>query len=147
MRPLYHTASSALIGGLLYLFFRSWGMAFGCFLSGVFIDLDHVYDYIREFGLPFKVQEFVSAVRNDKIPKLTFVFHSWELVLLFGAIAFFTGWKWAAGIMIGFGHHILLDKLGNGERLRAYSFIWRWRQGFEFDKVFPGLAKKKRGAE
>jgi len=120
MKPLYHTASSALIAGLLYLFFRSWGMALGCFLSGILIDLDHIYDYIRALGFTFDVKKFVSAVRNDEIPKLTFVLHSWELVLLFGAISWLTDWDWAAGVLIGFGHHILLDKLGNGERLRAY---------------------------
>lgn len=115
-----------------------------CFLSGIFIDIDHVYDYIKEFGFPFKVRDFVHTVYNNGISRLTFVFHSWEILLLLGLIAGFTNWNpWIAGIIIGFGHHIVLDKLNNGERLRTYSFIWRWKKHFAFEATFPNDAKKK----
>jgi hypothetical protein len=144
MKPQYHIASSALVAGILYLLFKSGSMALSCFLSGIFIDLDHVYDYINEFGFPFKVKDFVNTVYDNGISRLTFVFHSWEIVLLLGIIAWFTNWNpWIAGIIFGFSHHILLDKLNNGERLRTYSFIWRREKQFKFEDTFPNDAKKK----
>jgi hypothetical protein len=144
MRPQYHVTYSILIAGVLYLFFKSWSMALSCFISGIFIDLDHIYDYVKEFGFPFKVKNFIHAVFNHDIPTVTLILHSWELVVLIGVITWFMNWNmWMTGILIGFGHHLILDKLNNGERLRAYSFIWRWKHNFEFEKIFLNDAKKK----
>lgn len=144
MKPQYHVASSALIAGVLYLFFKSWSMALSCFISGILIDIDHIYDYVREYGMPFTVKKFFTAVYGDNIPRLTLIFHSWELVLLAGIIAWaYSGNPWLAGIFAGLGQHIVLDKLNNGERLRSYSFIWRWKKQFEFEAVFTNLSKKK----
>lgn len=145
MKPGYHAASSALVAGILYLLFKSWSMALACFLSGIFIDIDHIYDYIKQFGFPFKVKDFVNTVYNNGISRLTFVFHSWEILLLLGIIAWFTNWNtWLAGTFIGFSLHIVLDKLNNGERLRTYSFIWRWGKQFKFEDTFPNDARRKR---
>jgi hypothetical protein len=144
MRPQYHVTYSVLISGVLYLFFKSWSMALSCFISGIFIDLDHIYDYVREFGFPFKVNNFIHAVFNHDIPTVTLILHSWEVLVLIGIIDWYMNWNlWMTGIFIGFGHHLILDKLNNGERLRAYSFIWRWKNNFEFEKIFFNDAKKK----
>ncbi|RJR20597.1 MAG: hypothetical protein C4581_03235 [Nitrospiraceae bacterium] len=119
-------------------------MSLSCLLSGILIDIDHVYDYVKEFGFPFKVKDFVNTVYHNGISRLTFVFHSWEILLLLGIVASFTNWNaWIAGVIIGFGHHIVLDKLNNEERLRTYSFIWRWGKQFEFETTFPNDAKRK----
>ena len=144
MKPQYHVLSSALLASILYLFFKSWSMALSCFFSGILIDVDHIYDYIREFGFPFKIKDFINTVYNNGISRLTFVFHSWEILFLLGIIAWFTNWNpWIAGILIGFAHHIVLDKLNNGEHLRTYSFVWRMKHNFEFDTTFPNDAKRK----
>jgi hypothetical protein len=90
------------------------------------------------------VKDFFNAVYRDNIPRLTLIFHSWELVLIIGIIAWFNSWNpWLVGAFVGFGQHIVLDKLNNGERFRSYSFIWRWKKQFEFEAVFSKLAKKK----
>jgi hypothetical protein len=144
MKPQYHATYSVLIAGILYLFCKSWSIALSCLISGVFIDLDHIYDYIREFGFPFKVKNFLHAVENHDISRVTLILHSWELLILIGIIAYFMNWNpWLTGTLIGFGHHLVLDKLNNGERIRAYSFMWRWENNFEFEKIFFNDAKKK----
>ncbi len=117
-------------------------MALTCFLSGVLIDLDHVYDYIRAFGYPFKVKDFFSRISNHEVPRWTIIFHSWELCFLVAMIAWFSNWNlWLLGMLIGFGHHIILDKLSNGERLKTYSFIWRWKKDFIYKSTFPNENK------
>ena len=144
MKPQYHIASSALIAGILYLVFQSWRMALSCFLSGIFIDIDHIYDYLREVGFPFRVKDFVHAIYNDTLNRMTLFFHSWEVMFLILIIAWLTNWNpWVTGILIGFGHHIVLDKLYTGEHLRTYSFIWRWKRNFHLELLFPKWMKKK----
>lgn len=145
MKPPYHLASSALVASILYMLFKSWSMALSCFLSGIFIDIDHIYDYLREFGLPFRVKDFIHAFYNAKINQVTLFFHSWELLFLILVIAWFTNWNpWITGILIGFGHHIVLDKLYAGDRLRNYFFIWRWKRDFKLELLFPRCVKKHR---
>ena len=145
MKPPYHLASSVLVASILYMLFKSWSMAFSCFLSGIFIDIDHIYDYLREFGLPFRVKDFIHTVYNAKFNHMTMFFHSWELLFLILVIAWFTNWNpWITGILIGFGHHIVLDKLYTGGRLRNYFFIFRWKKDFKIELLFPCCVKKLR---
>ena len=114
-----------------------------CFLSGIFIDLDHIYDYIREVGFPFKVKDFFKAAYDSELPRWVVFLHSWELLFPLGMIAWFTNWNpWITGIFIGFSQHIISDMLYNNEGFQSYSFIWRWKHNFEFKLIFPNVAKK-----
>lgn len=145
MKLQHHIVSSTLAAGIVYLLFKSWSMTLSCFLSGIFIDLDHIYDYIREVGFPFKVKGLFKAAYNAELNRWMLVLHSWEILFSLGIIAWFMNWNpWVTGILIGFGHHILLDKLHTGDRLFSYSFIWRWKYNFEYVTIFPNDARKKR---
>jgi hypothetical protein len=145
MKLSHHIASSALVAGLLYFFLKSWSMALSCFLSGIFIDLDHVYDYVREVGFPFKMKDFIRAGYESELSRWMIFLHSWELLVLLGMIAWFTQWNpWVTGVCIGFSHHIILDMLYNREGFLTYSFYWRWKHNFEFELTFPHVARKKR---
>ncbi len=132
MRPQYHVASSAIVAGILYVLFKSWSMSFSCFLSGILIDLDHIYDFIKETGSPIKFKELYGLAKKNNITHCTIVFHSWELVLLLFMVAWFTNWNpWIAGVLIGFGHHMIMDAFHNKVTILPYSFIWRWKNNFE----------------
>ena len=145
MKPPYHVASSALVAGILYFLFKSWSMSLSCFLSGIFIDIDHIYDYLREYGFPFRVKDFIHAIYNAKLTRMTLFLHSWEVMLLLSIITWFTNWNpLMAGILIGFGHHMILDKLYTGVPLRRYSFIYRWKRDFHLESLFPCCVKKLR---
>ncbi len=144
MKLQHHIASSTLVAGIVYLFFKSWNMSLMCLLSGVLMDVDHIYDHIREFGFPFKVKHLFCASYNNEIRQRTVVFHSLEVVFLLGIVAWLTSWNpWITGVLIGFGHHLVLDKLYFRARLLSLSFLWRLKNNFEFEKLFPNVAKKK----
>ena len=144
MKLAHHAASSAAIAGILYLIFKSWSMSLSCFLSGIFIDLDHFYDYIREFGFPFKIKDFFKAAYDSEISQCILVLHSWELLFPLGMIAWLTNWNpWITGVLLGFSQHIILDMLYNNEGFQSYSFLWRWKHNFEFILTFPNVARKK----
>lgn len=137
MKPQSHVTSSALIAGILYLFFQSWSMALSCFISGILIDIDHIYDYAKETCTAFKFNDLYDIALNDNIIRRTIVLHSWELVLLMCILAWFTnGNPWITGVLIGFGHHIIMDALYKEITILKYSFFWRWKNDFTAKK-FP----------
>lgn len=144
MKPAYHIASSAVVSGALYFIYRSWQLSLSCFLSGVLIDVDHIFDYVRAAGLRFRFKDFVNAVYTNTKIRWMVVFHSWELIFLLLVAAWLTQWNpWFTGILIGFGHHIVLDTIYIRERCWTYSFIWRWKNNFEFKAIYPNFVKRR----
>ena len=82
MRTEYHMATSAAISTALYLFFKSWELSVANFLTGVFIDIDHIIDYVAERGRDFDVKDFFKTFNEDLTQKVYVPLHSWELLVL-----------------------------------------------------------------
>jgi len=144
MKLPYHTGVSLAIGGLLYLSFKSFGIAAGSVLAGIFIDLDHFYDYFREHGFSMNIREFFHFNNHCQYDRIILFFHGWEWMFTGLACAWLSGWNpWITGISIGIGHHLLLDTLGNSKSLISYSLLWRRHHNFVFDRVFCNLKGKK----
>ncbi len=148
MKLHQHIVSSTLVSGIVYLLFKSWNLTLACLLSGILIDVDHIYDYIREFGFPFKIKDFFNAHYNNELVRLTLVFHSWELLFLIGIIAWSTNWNlWITGILIGFGNHMALDLLYYKARLKTISFLWRWKNDFRYEVISSNHASNRRNPD
>jgi hypothetical protein len=144
MKLHHHTAFSITIAGILYMIFKSWGLAIACLVSGIFIDLDHIIDYIREHGWPFKIKDFFQVHHKCQFNQIVLVWHGWEWIILWAAAAWLTGWNpWMTGALIGMSQHMLLDTLYNTSNLFTYSFIWRWKQNFDFDTIFTKKTRNK----
>jgi hypothetical protein len=144
MKLHYHTAWSALISGILFMIFKSWGITLASFITGIFIDLDHFIDYAREYGSPFKIKNFFHICHSCQFNKIILLWHGWEWIILIAIIAWLTDWNpWVTGALIGFTHHMLLDALFNSSNLWSYSLIWRWKNNFDFDTVFSNLKSYK----
>ncbi|MBI5742068.1 MAG: hypothetical protein HZA16_15325 [Nitrospirae bacterium] len=141
MRLGHHIAFSTAVSGVLYMISRSWGLATACFLSGIFIDLDHVIDFLLIYGWPFSFKRFFNVFYHEMgFKKIYLLFHAWEWLLLLFAAAWASGWDpWLTGLFAGCGHHMFLDYLHNGGYIRSYSIIWRWKNRFDFKTSFPGL--------
>jgi hypothetical protein len=144
MKLHYHTAFSLTISGILYLFFKSWGLALGCLISGIFIDLDHIYDYLREHGRNISVRNFFRINNHAQYNRIVLFWHGWEWIVLWGISAWISGWNpWISGVFIGLSQHMFLDVVSNRASLQSYSLIWRWKQKFEFDTIFYNLKGRK----
>ncbi len=144
MKLHHHTAFSLAASGTLYLLTKSWGLAIASFIAGIFIDLDHFIDYFREHGINLDIKKFFRICKNAQFNKIILLFHGWEWLIVICTIAWCSGWDpLMTGIVIGLSHHMILDIFYNSKNLRAYSIIWRWSKGFEFDTVFPNLTPKK----
>ncbi|RJQ42628.1 MAG: hypothetical protein C4538_13245 [Nitrospiraceae bacterium] len=148
MKPGYHIAFSSLLAGIFYIITKSWTISVASLISGIFIDLDHIYDVLREHGRPFTIERFFSICYSCNFHKIMLPMHGWEWLLLFWAAAWFTKWNpVVVGILIGYSQHLLLDALNNSPHFLTYSLIWRWKKGFDYDETFGARLPRKKGRD
>ncbi len=144
MKLQQHTAFSVIIGGLLYVMFKSWAISFSCIISGIFIDLDHVIDVVREHGRDIKVKDFFEICDNAQFDRIILLFHGWEWLPIWAIAAWMTGWNpWMTGTLIGLSQHLAFDAYSNSSNILSYSIIWRWKNNFHFDTLFPKFKYNK----
>ncbi|RJQ22392.1 MAG: hypothetical protein C4560_02385 [Nitrospiraceae bacterium] len=128
---------SGAISGIIYAVSKSWELSLGCFLSGILIDMDHIIDYIREYGFPFRIKSFFNVCNTSRFNKLVLIFHGWEWVILIGLLAWYSEWPaWLVSIATGFSLHLALDTFSNARTFRSYFFLWRLKMNFDHDIAF-----------
>ena len=131
MKPHYHVAFSTVIAAVLYLIFKSWALSLSCLISGIFIDLDHVIDYIREHGLTLNASKFSHNFHSGQFDKMYLIFHAWECLFVLAFISWLYDWNpWITGVLIGFSQHILLDAFNNTRNFKSYSLLWEMEKRF-----------------
>lgn len=144
MKLEQHTIVSTAFSAALYVVFRSWPMAAAAFVAGVFVDVDHVLDYVAEHGAKPDLKLFFRTCYDRKLKRAILVFHGWEWLVLCAVGAWASGWNpWLTGLALGFGQHMLFDQLSNGPSALGYSLLWRWSVKFDHQVAFP-LHKWKR---
>ena len=112
------------------------GLAAGGFL----IDVDHVIDYVLfERQRDLRPGSFLRYYLNGKAQRVVLVLHSYELLVLLAAVAWYTNVDWLWGWVFGMLLHLPLDIVFNGKfassgLVHFYSFIVRARAGFRTDR-------------
>jgi len=141
MRPLKHIIASAILGIGFLLFVRPPWAALIVFLTGVFIDLDHLVDFwALKPKNPFSVKNFLNAEKYDKQAKWIFVFfHSWELIIGFWLWAFLAHWPlWPTSIAAGATLHLILDIDNLKHPCKMHPLTY-----FLFFRIIKGFKKKQ----
>lgn len=131
-------ASFVISGGVLY-YFNSWTAALASFLTGVFIDIDHILDYYVNYGINLDIRRFFDVCYSIGFRKLFLFLHSFELVagLWFFVLLLNPGTIWT-GAAIGITQHLFLDQLGNnrtGCKKFRYFLLYRLRHSFSRSAV------------
>ena len=139
MKAGHHVAVSTIVSSILYLLFKSWSLTIASFLSGIFLDIDHYIDYVFECGSPFQMKKFFYYINEEKLKKIYLIFHGWEWSIVLIIIGWMLDWNhWIVGVMIGYGHHMVLDALFNTNwPISGYSLSWRWKKNFVSELVRP----------
>jgi hypothetical protein len=138
LTPLKHVVSSAAAGTAFYLLSHSITASFTCFLSGILIDLDHFFDFYRQYKIwPINLKDFYICCIERRLEKVYLLLHSIELIALFWIliIVFRLNLFWLA-LAAGMTVHIIFDFLGNRGLLFSYSFLYRLKNGFLFKRLF-----------
>lgn len=143
-----HVVASSVIAVTIFLVSRNLILALSSFLAGVFIDLDHLWDYFRSEGLKFDLKDFFYKCDNFQLKKFYLFFHSFELLPVLGIFTYLAPSLklWSVGdnnhnhlligTLIGFSQHLFLDQVFNRAELLGYFFFYRWRKGFSGESIF-----------
>ena len=139
MRPLGHAVVSVAGAGLLYVFFRNALASFAFAVSSVLIDLDHFFDYFYERGFKdFTFGSLCNFCYHYGTKRLTFIFHSFELIFVLWFIVSFYKLNiiWIS-FVLGLTLHLIIDQLANHSFPFTYFFIYRWFNRFQSNRLFP----------
>jgi len=143
----YHAAVSTLAAGGVYLASDSLEMAGVTLAAGVLVDIDHAMEYVREYGFSLDIRRFFRLVYQARYRRVIYLLHAWEWVVPLAAVAWATGGSdWSLGLLVGYLLHLGLDQVGHRAALGSYSLLWRWRQGFDHVRCFPGQASRLTGS-
>ncbi|MFA5059871.1 MAG: hypothetical protein WC676_04520 [Candidatus Omnitrophota bacterium] len=139
MSPAKHVIASGVTSVVFMVLFKSWAGAVACFLSGILIDVDHLWDfYLGTKKISFSVQELDDfCSRDEKGGKLYLFFHSYEFLAVLWGIVFYSQFSPVlTGIVLGMSVHLLLDQITNAVYPWAYFFFYRARFGFPQEVFF-----------
>jgi hypothetical protein len=137
MRAGQHVVISAGVAGVLWVAFRSWEMALACLLAGIFMDVDHLIEYVREYGLRPDLRQFFRVSYEREYDKAVLLLHAWEWL----PVLVFLVWRshgnpWLTGLAIGWIQHLACDQAANTRHWGAYFIAWRWKHRFDHDTFF-----------
>jgi len=139
-----HLILTAVIARFLFWRFKDWRLVLVAFVFGIFIDLDHWFDYFAYFGLRINLTDFFS-VTSYVIPsgKIYVLLHGWEFVIPLWLIGRWEGKRlkikgleWA--VALSYLGHLLWDNFSFPHHPLAYSFIYRLLNNFSLLR-FNGL--------
>ncbi len=135
MKPRTHILSSVVLALVIYYFLKSTAASLAVILSGIFIDLDHILDFLisrpdRYFNLKdFFLTENYMRRKNHKayVP-----LHSYELLLLLWLLTYYKEWNpILIGLSSGLTLHLILDDIGNHLKTLSYFLIFRAYKKFD----------------
>ena len=139
MKVLGHTVISLATGSILYNHGHSFDGFLWFLIAGIFIDIDHYIDYVRERGISFDFRKVYKACKYGYMDfkKITFILHSYELLILLWLVVFLFNlnivWRYAA---IGFTLHLFFDQICNPIFPFTYFLWFRITNNFETEKLF-----------
>lgn len=139
MRLRHHIIISFAASTLIYFSWRSFSAALVSFFSGVFIDLDHLLDYLLKYK-KLNLRHFFAVFEPQRSGFDTYYLplHSFELIIIFWLIVykFSLGLFWSA-FALGMTQHMAADFLKN-RHLKAYFYflLCRWAYGFSGKQLF-----------
>lgn len=131
MKVKHHLISSGVISSVVYLVTNSPVNAVTSFAAGVFIDLDHLFDYYANFGFTYRLKEIYRALADVKLKKVYLFLHSIELLIVFWVFIFLIPLKSIyLAVAIGMTQHVFFDFLYNPVIPRGYFLFYRINKNF-----------------
>ena len=138
MKVKYHVMASAGIGGVLYAAGAPPSMAVASLVAGVCIDVDHVLDYLIQFGIASDWRSnFFRSFYERQYDRIYILLHGWEWAAALILAAALLGNPLLIGAAIGVTQHLIQDQMSNGGHAAVYSLLWRIAMRFDPAREFP----------
>ena len=137
MKPSHHVVLSASSGAILGLMLQSWIAGASCFLMGIFIDLDHYFDFWLNRGFSLSPKRFFDFCYRGTSRKFYDILHGYEFIPFYWLLTMVPelsdfGW----GLTVGYTLHLLGDQLFNRHLHRwTYFLTFRIYHRFESSKI------------
>ena len=144
---LLHFLFSLLVGIFLYKKFEHRNTAIlGAFIGGVFVDLDHLIDYILAFGWHFNLVYFLKGYEFLQSDKIYIFLHAWEWVLLLFIAYYLLRIKkiikprkklmiFILAVACSLTFHLLIDTYLDATTTRAYFISYRIKNHFDLKSL------------
>ena len=151
MKLSRHFIISLFMGTAVWFFVKSLYAGLVCFFSGVFVDIDHVIEYIIHYGwrnFTFK-KFFLACEQTDRqegeyqFRKLYLIFHSGEFALALWFLSIYIKNVYLFAGALGYSTHLILDYIGNDMYLLSYFLVWRAINKFHTDRILRKAIQKK----
>ena len=118
MLPSRHIIASLSLGAVVGSLTDSFLAGVLCFLAGVLIDIDHLFEYVIHFGLRgFNIREFYWTCRrlarpkqDGGVKKMYLIFHAGEIAILLWLAALVSKNIYILSIALGYTLHLILMK-------------------------------------
>ena len=151
MKPASHIIVSLSTGALVWFFAKSLYAGIVCFFAGLFVDVDHIIEYIIHYGGKnftynnlYLTCEQTSRQEGDyQFRKLHLIFHSIEIIFALWVITIYTRNIYLFAVVIGYSAHLILDWIGNPIYLHSYFIIWRAKNKFHTNRLLRKKSCKK----
>lgn len=137
---LAHTCCSLFIGIIFWKLFGEqkkqslFFCLFFAFLNGLFIDVDHFFDYFHAYGFVWNMQDFFAAKYFAQTGYNFVFFHGFEYVMLLAFSAYFIKNKNAKLYLIILATslfiHLMIDIFVAGVMPHEYFILYRLAHGF-----------------
>lgn len=145
IHELSHLIISLSIGYVVWKLYKKPSVSFfAALIGGLFVDLDHLFDYFIAFGAKFSLTYFLKGYQFMKNEKIYIPLHAWEWVVLFLIVAYlinkYTKIKTGAkkmllSILLSFSlalfSHLMIDVWVNHVTFLGYSIIYRVKNNFD----------------
>lgn len=142
MKSSRHVVLSTVVAVIVAWVSKSWQATAAAWVAGIFPDVDHVLDYLVEYGLKFDVRLFFRASYEGLYRKCILPLHGWEWwILLLVASIWQQSNPWLWGGFIGYSHHLATDQFLNRGHPSAYLLTSRIRHQFNYSRFFPTCTK------
>ncbi|MDI6641081.1 MAG: hypothetical protein QME68_02050 [Elusimicrobiota bacterium] len=135
MKLQAHIPIALAVSTATYFVSKSIEISVWCFIAGIFIDLDHLFDYFITKGIKFDIKDFFDKCYRCQLKKYYILFHSYEFIAILAVITYLFNSNILSGITIGSAVHLFLDVFSNSEHLLVYSFIYRLKSNFDPAKL------------
>jgi hypothetical protein len=142
--PGGHLVTTAAACAAVHAGTGSLELAAGLAAGGFLIDVDHLVDYVCfEGGRDLRPGAFLRHYGEARFQRAVLLLHSYELTALLALLAWLSDWVWLWGYLLGTALHLPLDVIFNGRYepggvVPFYSFVHRWRRGFEARRLLTG---------
>src|SRR5262245_17601289 len=148
MSPGGHLATTAAACAATAILGGPPPMIAGVALGGFLIDVDHAVDYVLFDGQrDVRPASFLRYYVEGRARRLVLILHSYELFVLLGLLAWWSGNSWLGGYLLGGLMHLALDIAFNGQLTPKsiwafYCFAYRARHRFATAILLGSVAEE-----